>query len=181
MRQYKSEVNIVGKGNGGHDCPRDVPNVWTINDACMTRSRVDRIFQMHDLDTEPIGPVIIEQAQKKGAVLYSIREYKGTRLSERYPLEEIIAFFDTDYFTSSVDYMIALAVYEGHHTINLWGVNFETQDEERADERTGATYWIGMAEGMGTIVSIKGERSTLLKIKELYGFKIKQGELWRKS
>lgn len=70
------------------------------------------------------------------------------------------------FFISSIDYMIALAIYEQYERIELYGVELREQTEwER--QRAGATYWVGVAQGRGIDVLIP--KKSVLMSAPLYG------------
>lgn len=70
--------------------------------------------------------------------------------SVRYPLEEIVGKW-RPYFTSTVPYMIALALHEGVDEIGLLGIYLNTTQEYQA-HRPCVEYWLGVADGMGVEV-----------------------------
>ena len=100
----------------------------------------------------------------------------------RYPLEDIIAeFFPTiptldpvkfpesgilPYFVSSIDYMSALAIYEGFERIEYYGVELK-EKTEWAMQKSGATFWAGIAKGRGIEIVIP--RNSVLISAPLYG------------
>jgi hypothetical protein len=100
----------------------------------------------------------------------------------KYPLDEIIEDvfpkipgIDTEkfpergvkpYFVSSIDYMSALAVYEGFDRIEYYGVELR-EKTEWAMQKSGATFWAGVAMGRGIEVVIP-TNSVLIKA-PLYG------------
>jgi hypothetical protein len=69
------------------------------------------------------------------------------------------------YFTSSVAYALALAIYKGYQKIEVYGVEMET-NTEYGHQRVGVAYWIGFAEGQGIEVDFHGD---MLKA-PLYGY-----------
>jgi hypothetical protein len=73
--------------------------------------------------------------------------------SERFPLDEIKAAYPRAYFTSSVSYALALAVYLNYEKIEVYGVEMETQTEY-GHQRNAVAYWIGFAEGKGITVEM---------------------------
>ncbi|GAH17921.1 unnamed protein product, partial [marine sediment metagenome] len=42
---------------------------------------------------------------------------------DNYPGDEIINYFGTDFFTNTIDYMLALAIYKGATEIKMYGVS----------------------------------------------------------
>lgn len=96
---------------------------------------------------------------------------------ESYPLQQIINFFQTDYFNSTVDFALALAIYEGYGQIDLYGVNL-ANCTEYAQQKPGAEFWLGQAMGRGIKVNIYG-LSSLMKTHDgkIYGYGMKQGEM----
>ena len=93
-----------------------------------------------------------------------------------YPRNEIIKKFGTDYFSSTVDYAIALALYRGYDDIHLYGVTLSIADYSRL--KCGCDFWCGYAKGLGAKVTVHGESSVMKTIDGLvYGYDIPQGQL----
>lgn len=76
--------------------------------------------------------------------------YEDVPASVKFPLDEIRKEFigAPEYFTSSVAYALAYAVYKGYKRIELYGVEMET-NTEYAHQRPGVAYWCGIAIGRG--------------------------------
>ena len=87
--------------------------------------------------------------------------------SVEFPKEEIMRVFGR-YFTNSISWEIALAIYEGFGTIYLYGVDM-AQDSEYSFERPSVEYFLGWARGRGINLVIP-EKSDLLKTLYLYPF-----------
>ena len=77
-------------------------------------------------------------------------------------------YFAKDYWTSSISYMIGLAIMQGRPEIGIYGVDL-LQDEEYVYQRSGAEYLIGFARGMGIKVYIPTQ-SALCKANYTYGY-----------
>lgn len=106
--------------------------------------------------------------------IYMHRAYPEIPGSVAYPRERVQAAFGwggqlEECFTSSMDWMIALALDEGVERIILLGVDLWAAPHERGQQRVGAHYWIGRARGMGVDVVIPDE-SSLCKTERLYGW-----------
>lgn len=94
---------------------------------------------------------------------------------QTYPREEIVGYFGTDYFSNTVDYAIALAVYQKYTDINLYGVNMAF-GSEYAYQKAGVDYWCGQAMGRGIKVKVFSKLSTIMKTRNglMYGYDIPQ-------
>jgi len=84
---------------------------------------------------------------------YPIKLGKYKVKSTRYPLRRIIERFGTEFFNSTIDYMIAYALYKGYNHIKLYGVDMTTKQEYWL-QKGGIEYWIGYARGLGAKVDV---------------------------
>lgn len=107
--------------------------------------------------------------------LYLIEAKPEYPTSERYPLEDILAFFKRRYFESTVAYTLAHALYihlqEATHLerIHLYGIDM-IHDTEWGFQRPNAEYWIGLCEGHGVEVCIPDKSALRKGMAGLYGF-----------
>jgi len=69
-----------------------------------------------------------------------------------YPFEAV-AETTGAYWNSSIGYMLALAIHEGHPQIDIYGVDMKA-DEEYFYQRPNIEYLIGLARGKGRIVTL---------------------------
>lgn len=192
------EVTILGIGEGKQDCPFD-KETWAIAKGLMWKihkdpksqakapRRVDRIFNMdkademlsfkkdsghyngYDLDA------FVKVMNETGAPFVTSYCIPGLEHCTPYPLKEITEKYGVMYFTNTICFMIALALYEGYDSIDLWGVN-QAGKIEYINERRGVEFWLGLAAGMGTKISINGP-SPLLHNPVVYGYKKPEVEL----
>jgi hypothetical protein len=159
------KVAIVGKGHGCADAPLE-GETWGIC-QCLRRRVFSRIIDMNDYslwgETEAKADKISRRLAAKNGVPY-------TDLTN-YPLQEVINYFGVDYFTNTVDFALALAIYEGFTEIDLYGVNMVFGSEYEF-EKAGVEYWIGQAMGRGINVHVFGDTSSILKTRDglLYGY-----------
>jgi len=162
------KVIIIGKGHGWQDAPLE-GECWGITQLILRR-HVTRVIDLNDYTLwgpdEARDARWARQEAARNGVPYIDRD--------NYPLKEIIEYFGTDYFSNTVDYAIALALYEGFTEIDLYGVNLSCLSEY-IYLKAGVEYWIGRAQGMGAKVRAYGE-SSVLKTKDgkLYGYGTKQ-------
>lgn len=165
------KVNIIGRGTGWEDAPRDELS-WGITLINLKRD-VDLVIDMNVYEDGRWG-----ELEKLGAI--ESRE-KAERNNipyidlKSYPIEEIINFFKTDYFSNTVDYALALAIYKGFTEIGLYGINM-LRGSEYAYQKAGIEFWVGQAMGRGVKVTNYSKISTILKTRDglLYGYGTKQ-------
>lgn len=88
--------------------------------------------------------------------------------SVRYPLERIIKKFGADYFTSTISFLIAWALFAGYKTIGIWGVDLIV-GTEYFHQKACAEFWLGMANGMGVEIVLP-QQTALCKQAYRYGY-----------
>ena len=118
-------------------------------------------------DFRPTG--VFTPAKRQGVTLYMHEAYPDIPGAVAYPLAEVQAALcpGRAYFTSTVAYMLALAIYQGFARIEMYGVHM-SMGSEYAYQRDGVTYWLGRAEGAGIEVVLP-EACELLQGR-LYGY-----------
>jgi hypothetical protein len=163
------KVILVAKGMGWKDAPLE-GEIWGICQWIKGRP-ANRIIDMNDYslwgDFEAqMDKLSRRKAKDKGIPYYDLSNY---------PLDKIIEFFGVDYFSSTVDFAIALAIYEGFTEIDMYGVNMQNETEY-AYQKAGADFWVGQALGRGIKVQIFGKFTSLLKTRDglIYGYGTKQ-------
>jgi hypothetical protein len=135
------------------------------------------------------GEPYVHALAKMTCPLYMVESYPDIPTSIRYPIEEIIMEFHpmgrpenaikdwtkdiltedwNGYFTNSVSYMIALAIYEKYEEIHIYGVDMATSGEY-SYQRSSCELYVGIAIGRGIKVFIPNQ-ADLLKNRYLYGY-----------
>lgn len=156
-------VDIIGTGITAsfYDWP-DGTEKWSIGSAFPAYgAKVDLYFCFHDEPVDIFNKSDIGYLNKNS-----------------YPIDKIIKYFGSRYFTNSISYMLALAIKRKAKQINIWGIDMEA-GSEYSFERPSVTYWIGQAEARGIDVTIA---SGLTDPIYLYGYEdaspiIKQMEM----
>jgi hypothetical protein len=169
----EKRINIMGSGPGWQDTPIDDGEIWGVNNTHMLRN-VDRIIDVHHNRFNPEemkDKAHMHFLKKKMVPTYAQREIEGNPYIKAYPLEEVIKEFGADYFGSGIDYIIALAIYEGATDIHLYGICMLT-NSEYSHQKASVEFWLGYAMGRGINVEVHGDKSTVLKTKNglLYGY-----------
>jgi len=182
--QPQKKVAIIGKAKSTQGAaPYDDPSweIWTLYDMvhCGEVPRFTQHFELHPMRW------FREQNDGYWEWLRGVRDkpvYVQQPCDEvpagvAYPVDQITDRFGR-YFTNTVSWMIALAIYDGASEIALWGVDM-AQDTEYSVQRPSCEYFLGMAVGTGIKVTIP-VASDLLKSRVLYGFETDSGEVRQK-
>lgn len=167
-------VHIVGFAPSWQETPWDSgADLWGMNALHKVAGDKPwtRWYQLHDLEThhkddmqEHVGWMV-----QSGLPLYMweehITKYQVPNAIP-FPREEVVEMFG-GYFTNTVSWMIAHAIYEGREKIGVYGVDM-AQDSEYGHQRPSCEYFLGWAQGLGIEIDIP-ESSDLLKSPYLYG------------
>ena len=128
-------IKILGSGPSLHSYKRDESDIIWCPLSMKHKSidiNVEHYFALHDHETTEDSRVIT---------------------ADDYPLYKIIDKFNSRYFTNTVSYMIAYAIYEGVDSIDIYGVDMSGAGEY-VNQRGSLMYWIGRAESMGIKVTM---------------------------
>lgn len=180
---------------GGADITRDAikdstaDEIWTANWTYVEPwcPKFDRLFEMHpiwlygnaDKDEwiKPFKHWKWLQDGEKGYPIYMLMEHPDVPSCVRYPIEEITEDLFSDrllkgdepssFYSSSADYMLAMAIHEGFDRIELYGIEMGSDTEYRY-QREGGAFFVGLAIGRGITVQ-RQSNSIMLKGKK-YGY-----------
>ena len=170
--------------------------IWTINDSVYRGqvTRWTRHFELHPIEwtKEAAYDKYFDWLCEKHDQPIVLREAVEAVVSGiAYPRAEVIGHFagpGADYFTNTISWMLALAIWEldvagdKEGEIGLWGVNMAQHGiggkSEYAKQRPSCEFWAGMARGRGYTFHLP-DASDLLKTGVLYGFD-QGGMLWTK-
>ena len=163
--------------------------VWTVNWNYLYDwvPRIDRLFEMHPIwvygDTDkdewikPRKHWKWLQDGEKDYPIYMLKHCPEVPSCVRYPIEEITKdlFGDrllkgdepSNFYCSSVDYMLALAIHEGFECIEMYGIEMGSNTEYRY-QRESAAYFSGVAIGRG--ITVKRQPNSILFKNKKYGY-----------
>jgi hypothetical protein len=181
-------IAIVGSAESTRDLAPFGDMSWEIWGLAWRRyPRVDLLFEIHDpVLWSGYAPATYRDELAASAVpVYMRTPHDDIPAAIRYPLEHIAAELSprgaADVWTSSIAYMLALAIAElgrdGGGSIGLYGVDMALEGEY-AYQRTACEYLIGLARGRGITVLIP-EQSTLCRANFVYGLAPGAGGLQR--
>lgn len=182
------KIAILGTAPSFSEAPFDDETweVWGISRLYKFIPRWDRWYELHELEeicrTWETGDREAEKAAR--ADYMTFMEKAGDQLflrgprtelpdAQTFPLNDIMGWFSRGYFTNTISWLIAHAIYEiieskedGH--IALYGVDMELASEY-GTQRPSCEYLLGIAEGAGIEVTLP-KACQLLKAARLYGF-----------
>ena len=125
--------------------------LWGLNLSYLWMPRWDRWFELHD---PTIYTGVFSEAHRAwlraaDVPVYMQQRHEDIPSSVAFPADAVTeAGALRPYLTSSIAYMLALAVHEGVDEIRLLGANMAT-GSEYAYQRAACEYWIGVAEARG--------------------------------
>jgi hypothetical protein len=168
--------------------PFDDPDyeIWVFNEAIPGRAdwckrMPDADFNMH----KPEGYQWVGYADKSGwtwlqsnkdVIVWMLETDERVPMGRKYPLDNICKMYlsridhgpeQFRYFTSSVCYALALALYQNYKDVTIYGVEMETS-AEYVYQRDGISLWIGIATQHGVTVHLP--ESCALMSAPLYGY-----------
>jgi len=173
----EKRINIMGSGPGWEETPIDDGEIWGVNNTHLLRN-VDRIIDIHSHCSNPTeikDKIHMRELRAKNIPTYVRDEVDGYENIQKYPIDDIIKYFGTDYFGSGIDYIIALAIYEGATDIHLYGVCMMDKSEY-SHQKASVEYWIGFAMGRGIDVVVHGKHPVILRTHNwlIYGYQTPQ-------
>ena len=194
----RTKVAIVGFTGTREQAPYDDPEfeIWTVNNLYRFVPRQDRIFELHtreqiaaDLTHGVDGKTYVEEMAAMKIPVYMQERYPDIPSSVKYPLDKMIEEFGIPrsnvnhkpdaYFTNSISFMIALAIYEGFKEIHVYGVDLAI-GVEYIEQRPSCEYYLGIAKGRGIKLFLPIE-SDLLKTRFIYGYDEVRKDAWMKK
>lgn len=167
-------IAIVGTAPSSADeAPYDDKSweIWSLGANQTKIKRFTRWFELHTFHAlecaDALQPQRVEFFKKIGKDLTIGHENELLPDATMYPKDEIVAKFG-NYFTSSIAWMIALAIHEGAEEIGLWGIDM-VGECEYAYQRACCEYLLGIARGKGITVTLS-PHSPLLRAERMYAF-----------
>jgi len=116
----------------------------------------------------------VKRVSQLGVPMYCVKQYEFENSDSKpipidilaYPFDKIIKRFH-NYFTNSVDYMLAYAAYNKVDKLDLYGIDMALP-HERIYEKPGVEFWLGILLGQGVKIAIHCDEdySKILKTRD---------------
>jgi hypothetical protein len=167
------KIAIVGTAaSSNRKAPYDDPSwdIWSLGANANAIPRFTRWFEMHTqrvLRNANAWEASFQFWGECGDKLMLGHPCAELPFAKTYPIEEIKTTFGK-YFTSTIAYMIALAIYEGANEIGVWGCDM-LADEEYGQQKACCEYLLGIARGKG-IELVIAEESPILRAERMYAY-----------
>lgn len=172
-KQPRDKIAVVGFAQHTYKlAPFDDPewSIWGLNQLYRHIPRADRWFEMHEYTYHEC----VEGTDHVGWIntcpipVYMCKARPEARSVIPYPLKAVSEFFGQAYFTSTIAYMVALAIVHRPKEIAIYGVDLVV-GVEYVMQRPCLEFYLGYARALGITVTIP-KQSALLKQLELYGY-----------
>jgi hypothetical protein len=161
--------------------PFDDPSweIWACSPANCDLPRIDYFFEIHAMDTtlkEAAYVDFVKWCQKHPKIyMQEVRpEFPG---SIAYPIKEMVAEFGPYFWSSSIAYMLALAISKKPAVIGLWGIDMSAHDEY-AHQRPGCQYYIHEAKRRGIKIAVPHE-TDIHHPAPMYGYREASPGWWK--
>lgn len=145
--------------------------IWALGRNYQLNQRYTLWFELHDFWLLKELQMIKEQfdfIKSCGDKLIINAPHPEYPKAQIYPKDEILAKYPRRYFTSSIAWMMALAMEQNPAEIGLWGIDL-CVNEEYNYQKGCVEYLVGIAEGRGIKVTIP-HVSSICRASYLYGF-----------
>jgi hypothetical protein len=161
--------------------------IWSCSPANMDLPRSDYFFEIHALDTTLREAQYREvQPGQKMAFIDYCKQHPAVYMQEKrpefpgsivYPKDEMFGKFGPYFFTSSLAYMLALAIDKKPEAIGLFGVDMSAADEY-GQQRPGCHYFIQEAQRANIDLVVPFE-SDILQPPPPYGYRESSRQWWK--
>lgn len=169
----KPNVAIVGftdHRRHAFELDREQWEIWGINELHRYEevAKFDRWFEVHARKDLAHDPEHLKAMATFDIPVYMHQHWSDIPASVPFPVQDVVRFTATEYYTNSPAWMIGFARLLGAKKIALYGIDL-AQDTEYAKERPCVEFHIGLARGSGVDVYVP-DTSDLLKCVGMYGF-----------
>jgi hypothetical protein len=155
--------------------------IWACSPQNFSAPRIDAWFELHSLDRKWVpGNEPYVQVLSNHPRVYIAAADPRLPNGLIYPVEEVLSQYPQKhrtFFTSSVAWMMALAIEQKPTEIGLWGIDMAAGNEYEY-QRPGVHYFMGVAEEMGIKITVPPQ-SDILEVHPLYGIKEQWRSYWK--
>lgn len=155
-------------------------SIWACSPPNYDAPRVDAWFELHNLERKighPQNAPFITCLQKHPRVYIAVPDPRFPK-AILYPYKEMVRKYGKFFFTSSLAWMMAMAIEQKPEVIGIWGVDMSAA-EEYGYQRAGMHYFIQLAKNAGIKIMVPAQSDLIMPVPP-YGFK-EQWPMWWKQ
>lgn len=173
-RERRPAVAILGFTDSRNLAPFGDPRfeIWGINELYrfmdVEKHGFTRWFEIHERPVIDADKDHIATLGRFPIPVYMQQHYDDVLPSVPFPKHEVEEDCGTKYFTSSIAWMLGLALLEGFEEIHVYGVDM-AQETEYFEQRPACEFLLGLAAGRGIKIHVP-TTSDLLKAVGQYGW-----------
>ena len=144
-------------------------NVWACSPGTYNVPKIHRFFELHRWEPGQswFQPDYIRFLEQFEGPVYMSSKVASVKNCTLLPWKELVAIYGPYFFTSSIAWMMAMAIEAGAKKIALYGVDM-AHNTEYKDQRLGCQYMATIARAQGIEVGVPPE-SDLFRPAALYG------------
>jgi hypothetical protein len=140
----------------------DDVEVWVVNAAFRHQANADRIYFFDNIEDFPEGWA--DELNRLDCRIICRKESDLIPAAEEFPLSEVVAHFHgLQYYTCTVAYMIAHAIYEGFTHITLHGMYHPCDSLEYLHHIPCINFWVGVGVGMPGVQMVVSGNTMIAK------------------
>ena len=141
-------------------------SIWCLNGGWAYHPKCELGFNIDDLGfsgwkNEPNIDWYLGKIKNAQCPILTSHVYEEYDSLVKFPLQQIVDFFDLGYFAESMNYMTSFAIYCGVKDITYYGADY-TDQYLYPSERASNEYWIGQANARGIKTFIDKKYSSLI-------------------
>lgn len=183
IRKKNKKVVLLGTAPSAMHAPFEDQSfdIWGVAHCCFLQpvTKLDMIFEIHNesiwrKDNAPFSrfPNATIIMDKKYPDIANSQEFPTKEILDKYKVNKGHAQWEADYQSSSLGYMVCLAIENGYEEIWIYGIHL-LMEEEYFYQRPCFEYYLGIARGAGIKVFVH-PTADILKFGYLYGFQEKE-------
>lgn len=142
--------------------------------------RIDVLFELHHMEywINIIDRLNLYMDENPKSIIFMQNKNGPIKNSVKFPIAELQGSIGhpllAGYFTSTIAYMIAMAIFMGYEKIELYGVHMSSDEEEYSGQRSCCEAWLNYGLGKGVDYFIP-EASDVMRNGYLYGYEQEKG------
>lgn len=150
--------------------------IWGCSPGAIPHARrIDAWFELHYyIPEEPTRSGMVETYLKwlreLGKPIYMLEQYADIPTAVKYPKQDVYNAFGPYFYTSSVAWMLALAILQQPEEIGLWGIDMAARDEYEY-QRAGCHHFLQIARHRGIKITAPLQ-SDILRPEPEYGLQM---------